>query len=364
MPRLSAAVAIASLAWGVTHQAVLGEAARSLPGKPAMGAQPCHIRHVANALWCVAYSPTAPVVVAGDAAGRARVFELPTLEERPPIGRSYGGIQALAFSHDGKQLATGSFRVVRVWNWATKVQQHALYGHAKGVWGLTYSPDDTELASAGLDSTIRLWRPATGEPVPPPQLRGFGRGWLFHLWMGVMGDAPPTLMGHEEGVVEVAYSPDGRRLASASKDGTIRIWDLASGQVLQVLRANEGPWSGVAFSPSGQLVAGSGEMGRVLIWNATTGALTRTLSGHDDAVTRLAFGRDDSQLASASLDGNVKLWDASKGEVRQSFTRHTQMVLGVAFSPDGKHLASAGQDGQLVVWDTEPQAPCRRSRPR
>jgi WD40 repeat protein len=309
----------------------------------------------------VAFSPTEQVLVAGDATGLVRIFKVPSLEELPPIGRPYGGIHALAFSHDGRQLASGSHRLVGVWDWPKRVQQRNLYGHTKGIWGMAYSPDDTELATAGFDSSIRIFQSATGSPVPPSHLRGFGRDWLFGLWLSLTDDPPPTLTGHGGAVVEVAYSPDGRRLASTSADGTIRIWETASGRTLHTLRGCEGHWSGVAFSPSGKLLAGSGEGGRVLLWNATSGALERTLSGHDGPVTHLTFGRDDRQLSSASLDDTVRLWDTSSGEVRHIFRQHTDMVLGIAFSPDGKHLASAGQDGRLVLWHADPvreQGPC------
>ncbi|MDB5478983.1 MAG: repeat, subgroup [Caulobacteraceae bacterium] len=171
------------------------------------------------------------------------------------------------------------------------------------------------------------------------------------LWDLASGRELRTLSGHTDLVSSVAISPDGKRLASASRDHKIKLWDMATGLELQTLSGHADPVSSVAFSPDGRLLAsGSGDK-TVRLWSLPGGRELRTLSGHGGGVDHVAFSPDGKLLASASADKTIKLWSVATGAEIRTLKGHVQSVYGLAFSPDGKTLASAGADNAIKLWD-------------
>ena len=246
---------------------------------------------------------------------------------------------AVAFSPNGKLLAsTDNDGTVRLWDPATGQPVGAplrVTSRPNRLLGLAFSPDGNMLATASGDGTVRLWDPATGHPAGAP-LRA------------------------TSGVEGVAFSPDGKLLASANLDGTVRLWDPVTSQPvgapLRATRHAGGVW-GVAFSPDGNLLASADSDGTVRLWDPATGhpvgAPLRADPG-GQAVYGVAFSPDGNLLASADLDGTVRLWDPATGHPVGAPLRATSgadAMNAVAFSPDGKLLASADDDGTVRLWD-------------
>jgi WD40 repeat protein/serine/threonine protein kinase len=194
----------------------------------------------------------------------------------------------------------------------------------------------------------------------PPQLRG----WEWHFLKRQRYDNAPPLQ-HPETVHPVAFSPDGRQIASGCFDGMVRVWDVGTGKEPHAMQGKATGITGgqiiiirsLAWSPDGRYLAAAQQSGVVCVWNAATGDILAPLPGHQKTAWQLAFSPDSRTLASASSDGTVRLWNiaAEQGTPGERLIRtladHPAEVKAVTFSPDGKRLLSACVDGTVKVWD-------------
>jgi predicted NACHT family NTPase len=160
-----------------------------------------------------------------------------------------------------------------------------------------------------------------------------------------------TLEGHSGSVRSVAFSSDGRLLASGSGDKTIKLWDPATGALKHTLEGHSDSVLTVAFSPDGRLLASGSDDETIKLWDPATGALKHTVEGHFDWVQSVAFSPDGRLLASGSGDKTIKLWDPATGALKHTLEGHSDWVRSVAFSPDGRLLASGSSDKTVKLWD-------------
>ncbi|KAG6979752.1 Vegetative incompatibility protein HET-E-1 [Fusarium oxysporum f. sp. conglutinans] len=240
-----------------------------------------------------------------------------------------GRISSVVFSHDSTNLASASIdKTIRIWNAETGDCEQVLEGHSDLVTSVVFSHDSKKLASASYDETVRMWNAETGR-------------------------CEQVLEGHSNWVYSVVFSHDSTNLASASIDKTIRIWNADTGDCEQVLEGHSGPVTSVVFSHDSTKVASASWDMIVRMWNAETGRCEQVLEGHSDLVTSVVFSHDSTKVASASDDKTVRIWNAQADDCEQVLEGHNRLVYLVVFSHDSKKLASASWDWTVRIWNAE-----------
>ena len=298
----------------------------------------------ADYVYSVAFNPDGKFFASGYSDSSIRFWDVETgLHLKTFKGpRLNYDASCLVFSLDGKTLACTDGLDIRLQDAHTGEEKMLLTGHEWGMHSMALSPDGDTLASGSEDTTIRLWDMHTGEHKR-------------------------TLNGHTDRVYSVAFSTDGKTLASGSDDNTIRLWSVDTGETQRILTAHAGEVEdvdnghssvegvkSVAFSPDGKTLASGGGDNVIHLWAIGTGKRKMTLVGHTHWVFSLAFSPDGKTLASGSVDSDIRLWDPHTGQHKKTLTGHGDWVRSIAFSPDGKTLVSGSDDGSVLIWEINP----------
>ncbi len=261
-------------------------------------------------------------------------WDVDTGREHPSLEAPAGaqpGIVDIAISPDGRTLAAACHETYEAILWDLETRRIRRRIRHEGVACVAFSPREAILATAslGFSDNLKLWNSDTGQPLP----RFTGRPVQENCYL--------------------AFSPDGRTLASGSYGGAVRLWDVTTGRNLAVLLGHTTLVSTVAFSRDGRTLASGSWDGTVRVWDVADinqPSTRHTLVGHAALLWSVAFSPDGTTLASAGEDGTIKLWDPATGRERCTLVGHDHAVHAVAFSPDGRVLASRDGGGTIRLW--------------
>ena len=280
-------------------------------------------------------------------------------------------VTKIDISPDEQLLATATADGrVNIWSHDGILQQ-ILGGHVGAVTDVQFVPnvagDRYQLVSTGVDKTVRIWQVfnRSGDregiysiAVSPTSNDYAVANWnnQIEIWRNYDDGTQKlvrALPGHASTISQIKYSPDGRLIASASWDKTIKLWDNASGKLVSTLKSDRDGVNSIAFSPDGRTLISGGEDSTVRLWDITDRPkLIKILSEHEDSVKTVTVSPDGELMASASYDNQIKLWSAS-GQLKQTIEAHNLAITSLSFTPDGQTLASASWDNTIKLWSIQ-----------
>jgi WD40 repeat protein len=318
----------------------------------------------------VAFSPDGRALATTCNDNNARLWDTATGQQLATFNGHTNGLEAIAFSPDGKFLATGSHDgTAKLWDVASEKELFTLTGHLESISVIYFTPDGRVLMTANSKIT-KFWDVATGKEIinffKPSELNlplmayssdgkllaNNGKDGSIKLWEVATGQSIASIRGHADVVMDARFSRDGRLFATSSWDGTAKIWEAKTGRRIHTLKGHTGKIFDIAFSPDGKLLATAGTDDKTIrLWNTTTGREIAAFKGHDNFIFALAFSPDGQKLASGSWDKTVQLWNVPPNETTDWLEGHTERINQTAFSPDSRMIVTASQDRTAKLWE-------------
>ncbi len=285
--------------------------------------------------------------IASASGGTIKIWDAAKGQELPTLSIFHGGeVNACVFSPEGTRIVSASDdRTLKIWDMDNGQELCTLLGHTGKVRACEFTPDGTRIISVSDDGMLKIWGTAKRQE-PGRSLRSALSASMERLaFSGIE-------TGHTDSLLSCAINSDGTRIVSSSKDKTLKVWGLATGQTLLTLKGHTGTVNACSFNPDGCWIISASEDRTIKIWDASNGQELRTLKGHTDKVNACTFSPDGSWIVSASNDTVLKIWNAAKGREERTFNGHTYWVTGCAVSPDGVWIVSASRDKTLRIWNT------------
>ena len=302
-----------------------------------------------------------------------------TLDQLYELNSGAGPVYSLAWSPNSSKIATASYGNIKLWNIDSGTILDTLQGHSSYVWGVSWSPDGNKIASASQDGTVRLWNSSTNENIATFNTGwAFCVAWSpdgerlvsgnssdnIRIWDTNVDTLVSSYSLDEEssfpGTICIGWSNNANTIAAGYWSGTILILDSESGSILIVLNGYTSARSdvnGLAWSPDGKILATAHQDGKIRLWNSTTGEQINTLIGHTSWVRGVAWSPDGTMIATTSEDRGLFIWHAETGKLLASRKKHTRPVWSVAWSPDGNKIATGGgvydsnyYSGEIFIW--------------
>jgi WD40 repeat protein/serine/threonine protein kinase len=263
--------------------------------------------------------------------------------------KSQGLLWSTAFLPDSDDILTVGGRDARLWNIRTNpVSERMSFSPHRAVASARFSPDGNLIVTGSWDNSAKIWDARTGKDIR--KLEG------VHAPIGqddaqIIARDPSG--GHTSLVNSAEFSHDGRLVLTASDDGTAKIWDVATGRVVQTLAGHSDRVRSATFSPDGKLIVTTSSDKTARLWNGETGVLVRAFKGHKWDVLCAGFSNDGLRLVTGSEDNEAWIWDVATARVLHKLTGHTASVTSVAFSPDGSRVITGSQDQSAKLWDAK-----------
>jgi len=255
-------------------------------------------------------------------------------------------IRALAFSPDGKLLAVAGglparSGEVKIWNVEARKELRRIQGHSDCIYAVAFSPDGKNIVTSSYDKLIKLWNLETGQEIR-------------------------TLKDHIDAIYALAFTPDGQRLISGAADRTVKVWDVATGERLYTMSEPQDGLNTIALHPTGKFVAAGGLDKTIRIWSLGIkgGILVNSLIAHEDAILKLAYSPDGKLLVSSSADRTIKIFKSDGLTEIKTLDHQPDWVMSLEFSPDGQTFAAGRYDGSLEIYNVGQlsNVPARQAR--
>lgn len=339
-----------------------------------------------SATWKVAISQDGTLWAACGVQGEVRIWREGGKTLHLSLSAHTDIVQALAFSTDGRMLASGSLdSTVKLWDVETGTLLWMDW--LNGPQCLAFSPDGSLLAGSGLDKTLRLWSTQNGKnlqnvehPAPVFTLAWSPDGSLLasgcldghlRLWERRKAESLSQTevlqfsMSWETNTLwSLAFAPDGSMLASSSwGDPNVWLWEVRSGRLVHVLEGKAtGKGNNIVWSPDGRTLACCSYENTIRLWDVEQQYVRLVLSGHTASIKSMAFTPDSHNLLSGGADSTLRVWDAESGHCVRVMQNYAVSLYCLDWSPDGSQLVSGGTDGVITIWDIGGKMPPRELR--